>query len=431
MFKKAQKIGWVSAGAIVVANMIGTGVFTSLGFQLSDITNTWSILLLWTLGGLIAIAGAFAYAELGSHYGRSGGEYHYLTELYHPLVGYLAGWISLSVGFAAPIALAAIAMGGYLENYWSFPAKAMALSVVILISLVHSFSIRQSSDFQNISTGLKILIIASLVLFGLMVAPEQSALDYSLGWSDEIFLPAFGIALVYVTYSYTGWNAAAYIIEEIKDPVLNLPKALIRGTFIVTLLYVLMQFVFLKHASIDQMKGQVDVGHIVAANLFGDKGGMIISYLIAVFLISSISAMVWVGPRVSMVMAQDYKLWSFLGKTNKKQIPVRAIWFQAIISLVLILTGTFEQVLLYCGFILMLSSLLCVLGTFKLHMDRTVKLKYTNPTYPWFPAFFVVIGILILSFMIYEKPVESLLGLVNILIGIITYFVSLKMIEND
>ncbi|MBT8190595.1 MAG: amino acid permease, partial [Bacteroidia bacterium] len=232
-------------------------------------------------------------------------------------------------------------------------------------------------------------------------------------------------------YSYTGWNAAAYIIEEIKDPVINLPKALIRGTFIVTLLYVLMQFVFLKHASIDQMKGQVDVGHIVAANLFGNKGGLIISYLIAVFLISSISAMVWVGPRVSMVMAQDYKLWSFLGKTNKKQIPVRAIWFQAIISLVLILTGTFEQVLLYCGFILMLSSLLCVLGTFKLHMDRTVKLKYTNPTYPWFPAFFVVIGILILSFMIYEKPVESLLGLVNILIGIITYFVSLKMIEND
>lgn len=420
-----QKIGWVSAGALVVANMVGTGVFTSLGFQVIDIDNSWAIILLWSIGGVIALTGAFSYAEIGSALGRSGGEYHYLSELYHPIVGYLSGWISLSVGFAAPLALAAMGMAAYVGGYWGIHPTFIAIGILVIVSLIHSFSLKSSSRFQNFTTIAKVVLIIVLIAAGLLLASENSGLAFSSSWQNQIIIPAFAVSLVYVTYSYTGWNAAAYIVEEIKSAPKNLPKALIRGTVVVTILYVLLQIVFLKHASIDQLAGKVDVGHVVAQNLFGETGGITISHLIAFFLISSISAMVWVGPRVTMAMAEDYQLWSFLKKKNKTGIPVRAIWFQTLISVLLILMGTFEQILLYCGFILQISSALCVFGVFRLRKLKS-DLPYRNPFHPIFPIIFTIISILIVGFMVIEKPFESLIGISNLVLGLATYFISKK-----
>ena len=427
MAKINSKIGWPSATAIVVANMVGTGVFTSLGFQVVGIENTWSLLLLWLIGGVVALAGAFSYAELGSYFKRSGGEYHYLSEIYHPLVGYLSGWISLTVGFAAPIALAAMAMGAYISPYWSIDPKWMAVIVVLIVSLIHSISIRQSSRFQNTTTLLKVILIILFIVCGLWISPEETGLDFTWIGSDELGLPAFAVSLVYVTYSYTGWNAAAYIVEEIEDVETNLPKALIRGTALVTLLYLLLQFIFLRHTPIDQLAGQMEIGHIVANQMLGETGGKAISYAIAFFLISSISAMVWVGPRVGQVMAEDYRLWRFLGVKNKNAVPVKAIWFQTGLSVLLILTGSFEQVLLYCGFILQLSSALSVGGTILLRRKNKEKLPYQSPAYPFFALFFVGISIWILVFLIYEKPFESLLGLSNLLLGGFSYWIGKKI----
>lgn len=420
-----QKIGWMSAAALVVANMVGTGVFTSLGFQVTDIDNSWAIILLWAIGGLIALTGAFSYAEIGSAFGRSGGEYHYLSELYHPIVGYLSGWISLSVGFAAPLALAAMGMAAYVGDYWGIHPTSVAIGVLVFVSLIHSFSLKSSSRFQNFTTIAKVLLIFLLIAAGLLMSSDHSGLDFSSSWQNQIILPAFAISLVYVTYSYTGWNAAAYIVEEIKKAPKNLPKALIRGTVIVTVLYVLLQIVFLKHATIDQLSGKVDIGHIVAQNIFGEAGGITISHLIAFFLISSISAMIWVGPRVTMAMAEDYNLWSFLKKKNQTGIPVRAIWFQTLISVLLILMGTFEQILLYCGFILQISSALCVFGAFRLRKLKS-DLPYHNPFHPIFPIIFTMISILIVGFMVVEKPFESLIGISNLVVGLATYFISKK-----
>lgn len=419
--QKQDKIGWKSATALVVANMIGTGVFTSLGFQLQGTTNTISILILWALGGLIAVAGAFAYAELGAKFPRSGGEYHYLSEIFHPAIGYLSGWVSITVGFAAPVALAAMALGEYVGKLYAINPTVLATFTVIGVALVHSLNLKSSSRFQNVTTLLKLVLISGFILIGFFMPVEPNALDYSSSWQGEVLLPVFAISLVYVTYSYTGWNAAAYVVEEIKDPGKNLPKALIRGTLIVTVLYILLNWMFLAHAPVEAMVGKVEVGQVVATNVLGKAGGQVISLAIALFLISSISAMVWVGPRVSLVMAEDYSLWRFLLKKNANGIPVRAIWFQTAVSLIMIWTGTFEAVLLYCGFILQLFSALTVAGVF--FIDRS-SLSYRNPTHPWLPVFFLIISIWVLAFLLYDKPFESILGLSNLVVGYGTYLVA-------
>lgn len=421
-----RKIGWVTATALVIANMIGTGAFTSLGFQLQQTSNTWSILIIWTLGGIIALSGAFSYAELGAYFKRSGGEYHYLSELFHPLVGYLSGWVSLTVGFAAPIALAAMAMSNYLEALIGMDTRIFATLVIGTITLVHTFNIRYSSIFQNYATLFKVLIILIFIIAGFIFSSSDHAFDWSDSWQLELLSPAFAVSLIFVTYSYTGWNAAVYILDEIRDIRRNLPRALISGTLVVLVLYVLLQLVFLKHGSLVQLQGEVEVGSVAAINLFGNTGGYIVSIAIAIFLVSSISAMIWVGPRVTHVMSEDYRLWRLLISRNKQNIPVRAIWFQSGLSLVMIWTGTFEQVLIYCGFILLLFSALAVSGTFVMRVKR-LKLPYRNPTHPWLPAIFLIASAWILVFLIGEKPMESLLGLFNLVLGLLTFYISKKL----
>lgn len=424
MHSKSGKIGWRVAAALVVANMIGTGVFTSLGFQLTDIRHSWSIIILWLLGGAMAVIGAFSYAEVGSTFPKSGGEYHFLSRLYHPFIGYLAGWVSLLVGFAAPVALAAMALGAYTSNVLVLPPKALAIGTLVLISAIHCFNLKVSSRFQSAATWFKVLLIVFLIGAGLWHTGGAGALDFTGGWTAEISRPAFAIAFVFVTYSYTGWNAAAYIIGEVDRPAVNLPRALVRGALLVTLLYVLLQVVFLKHATLEELQGTLDVGHIFATNVFGTEGALLINLLIGLFLISSISAMTWVGPRVTMAMGEQYSLWRFLKRKNARGIPVPAIWFQTALGIVYVLTGTFESVLLYCGFILQLSAALTVAGVFVLRRRKEPASGFRSPGYPWLPGAFIVLSLWVLGYLLANQPVESLVGLLILLVGAGTYFLN-------
>lgn len=421
MERKGDKITWKSGAALVVANMIGTGVFTSLGLQLQAVENTWSIVLLWAIGGMVALSGAYSYAELGAYFKRSGGEYHYLSEIFHPVLGYLSGWVSLTVGFSAPIALAAMALAAYTSELTNLHQGVIAIAVVLIISIVHSFNLRQSSRFQNITTIIKLLLIIFFIISGLILTPVETGLDWSAGWQEELIAPAFAVSLVYVTYSYTGWNAAAYIVEEIKAPSVNLPKALIRGTGLVIFLYILLQLVFLRHAPLEALKGKLEIGHIAAVKLFGATGGNVISVAVAIFLISSISAMVWVGPRITMALSEDYTWWRILAAKNKNGIPVRAIWLQAILSIAMILTGSFEKVLLYCGFTLQLFSALSVFGIFILRRRGDYKGNFKSPGYPYMQLIFLGISLWILVYLLIDKPLESFLGLSNLLLGWLSY----------
>lgn len=413
--------------AIVIANMVGTGVFTTLGFQLQVIQNTWSILLLWLAGGLIALMGAFSYAEIGTHLPRSGGDYLFLSKTMHPLVGYLSGWVSVTVGFAAPIALAAMAMGAYLHKFLGIGAVQIAVVSILIISLAHSIDLRKSSWFQGLFTVLKLLLIAGLITAGFWHTPSLPTLDLSDGWRREIIHPAFAIALIYVTYAYSGWNAAAYIVGEIRRPNRNLPIALVGGTVLVSLFFILLQLALLRQAPIGAMAGKVEVGQIAAEFMFGPNAGKWVSFAIGFLLISSISGMIWVGPRIARAMASDYQLWRFLQRDNGAGIPVRAIWFQAAISIFLILSGKFETVLLYSGFILQIFTTITVGSLFVLRQRQTPHPYYRSPLYPILQLIFIAISLWMVVYMIADRPRESAWGALNLLIGLASYYLSRKL----
>ncbi len=414
------RIGILTASSIVVANMIGTGVFTSVGFQLSAVQNTWSILLLWFIGGLLALFGAFAYAELGTHFTSSGGDYVFLSRVFHPMLGFLTAWAGLTVGFSAPVALAAIAFTKYISPFGLHRQSWIATVIILLITILHSFTIRHSSRFQNISTLVKILFLIALIATGTLIAGNvNNALDYSDSWTHEISSPGFAVSMVFVAYSYTGWNAAAYITEEIKDPAKNLPRALIQSTVFVAVLYILFNWVLLRHATVDMLAGKEDVSFIAFKNLLGEQGGKWVSFFIALQLIATISSYLWVGPRVTMAMAKEHALWKPLSVVNRHGLPVRALWLHAAISIALSLTGSFEKVLLYAGFVLQLMSSLTVAASLFISNKNTG--GFTTPFKPIPQIVFLVFNAWVLVYTLIDKTAESLSGLLILVVGAVIY----------
>ena len=415
------KIGWKTAAGLVVANMVGTGVFTSLGFQLPATPNSWAILLLWLLGGILALIGAFTYAELGTYFKGSGGDYVFLTRAIHPFAGYLYAWVSLTVGFSAPIAISAMAMGAYLRPFGQFFSHSgFGIAIILLLAAVLTTNMQSASRFQNSATVLKILFVLVLITLGVVFAPfPDNALDFASGWASSVWQPGFAVSLVYVTYAYTGWNAAAYITDEIENPRKSLPKALIGSVAIVTLMYLALQLVLLKHATHSQLSGQVEVATIAFGNLFGQTGALWVGAFIALQLVATISGYLWVGSRVTQAMAQGHTLWRHLAKSSSRGIPVRALWAQAFISIILVLSGSFEQVLVYVGFVLQLMGMLSVASILWL---KPKPQTFQSPLRPFLQLLYLVCSGWILTYTLIDKPVESLVGLGIVAIGAVTYF---------
>lgn len=423
MSPSTSKISWKTAAGLVIANMIGTGVFTSLGFQLAEVQNTWSILLLWIIGGLMALIGAFTYAELGTHFRKTGGDYIFLSESIHPSVGYLYAWVSLTVGFSAPIAIAAMAMNGYLGPLFG-DSIYPGLFFLIAIPIAHIFSVRRSAQFQDIFTLIKIAFVLCLIFIGFCFAPsvESSSFNFSDSWQQEVIIPGFAVSLIYVFYAYTGWNSAAYIIEEVDQPAKNLPKALIWATFSVMIVYVLIQLVLLKHASIAQLSGKVEVADIAFGNLFGATGALWVSFFIGVQLIATISGYSWIGPRVTYAMARDFKLWKPLSKVNPNGIPVRAIVLNTAISLSLFLSGSFEQIMLYAGFVLQLMGTITVYSSLKIKKETGFK----SPLKPWIQYIYIAFSTGVMVYLFWDRPLESLAGLGMVGFGLLIFLFDKK-----
>lgn len=425
--KSKAGIGTLTGISIVVANMIGAGAFTSLGFQLESLSNTAVILSLWILGGIVALAGAFSYAEIGTMIKKSGGEYTFLSRIYHPIVGYLSGWISLTVGFAAPIALSVIAFTKYLPLDIEYP-KLVGITLVFVITLIHCSNLKSSSKFQNVSTLLKVLFIISIIIIGIFLPEsENSAINFEQPYWTEIGSLAFAISLIYVSYSYSGWNAAAYITEEFRNPQKSLPVALIGGTLLVTVLYTLLQFILLKHVPYSELVGKLNVGTIGIQYMLGSAAAKVFSAGISILLISGISAMVWVGPRVTSNIAREHKLWRFF-KAESNLIPKRALWLQFALTVFLLLTGTFEQIMIYCGVLLNMSTLLVVIGVLILrHKKADMAESFRSPLFPLFQIIFIIVSLWMIIFAFIHSPIECLLGFGNLLLGFLTLIISYRM----
>ncbi len=421
----APRISAFTATCIVVANMVGTGVFTSLGFQVADFRSPFVLMALWVVGGVGALCGALSYGELGAAMPRSGGEYHFLSRIYHPAVGFLSGWVSLTVGFAAPVALAGLALAQYMSRVYPLGRPLLvAAGVIGAISAVHALGIKAGTRFQVAFTAAKVLLILGFSVCGLFMADPQSLTMAPSGADLGLLLSGpFAVSLVFVSYAYSGWNAAAYVAGEMADPRRDLPKALLAGTAVVMALYVMLNYVFLLAAPMGELAGKVDVGYIAAAHVFGALGGRIMGGLISLGLISTISAMTWAGPRVAQVMGQDIPLFGRLARTSPSGAPVGAIVLQLAIVLILLFTSTFERVLTYLGFTLALCSFLTVAGVYVLRRRQPdLPRPYRTWGYPVTPALFLAINGWMLLYILKQRPLESLAGLGTLLLGLILYF---------
>lgn len=424
-----QKIGFATAISLVIANMIGTGVFTSLGFQVMNIESGFAIIMLWIVGGILSLCGALTYGEIGSAFPDSGGEYNYLSKLYHPSVGFLSGWVSVTVGFAAPVAAAATALGLYVNKiYPGVDPVMLAITIIVILTSIHSINLKLGSAIQRAFTLIKIVIIVMFVGFGLFHKPGHttSFAPTSDSW-NQITSAAFAVSLVFVTYAYSGWNAAAYISGEIKEPQKNLPKALVWGTLIVMIIYTALNFIFMYSVPVPELKRQVEVGYLSANKIFGHDLGQFMSLVIALLLVSTVSAMILAGPRVMQAMGKGMRQLSIFSKTNRNNVPYIAIIFQSVISIVLVLTSSFESLITYVGFTLNLFTFLTVCGVFILRKKyKHIQPEYKTPLYPVTPILFLFISGWILFFIFKNKTEESLYGLGTVLLGFIFYWLSEK-----
>jgi len=428
--RKFAGITTFTASAIVVADMVGIGVFTSLGFQVQNITSAFSVLVLWIVGGVVALCGALAYGELAAALPRSGGEYNFLSRIYHPAIGFMAGWLSITVGFAAPIALAAIAFGVYFKGVvpGAPSALALGLGVAWLVALVHLTGLRHERVFQNVTTIAKILLIIGFLIAGFATATPQdisfapSAIDL-----QHISGAPFAIGLVFVMYSYSGWNASTYIIEEIDQPQRTVPRSLFIATFIVLFLYLALNMLFLYSTPMEKMAGQLDVALVAGTHIFGDAGGRIVGGLICAGLIATISAMTWIGPRVTKVMGEDMPALGVFAKTTKGGVPAAAIVLQLFVVTLLILSQSFEHVLNYIQFSITLSSFLTVLGVMVLRRTRPgLTRPYRTWGYPVTPLIFLGVTGFMMFYLLSERPVQSLAGLATLLSGLVVYWIWMK-----
>jgi APA family basic amino acid/polyamine antiporter len=424
LVESGPSVSVIVATAIVVADMIGVGVFTSLGFQVKDIPSAFSILLLWTVGGLVALCGVFSYSELGAMFPRSSGEYNLLSRAYHPAFGFLAGWISATVGFAAPVALAAMAFGEYGKSVLpGSPPMLLAVSVVWLVSIVQLTGVKHSSTFQLVSTILKVALIIAFLAAGFVIGTPQpvSFVPRAGDFAHAVSAP-FAIGLVFVMYSFSGWNAATYITGEMQDARQNLPRALLAGTLIVMVLYVALNAVFLHTAPIDKLAGQLDVATISGAYIFGDIGGRAVAAMICVGLVSSISAMMWIGPRVMMTMGEDIPALKIFARRSERGAPAYAILFQLVVANLLLFTRSFEAVLDFIQFALLFCSFFTVLGVIKLRITRPdLPRPYRAWGYPMTSVVFLLVTGFMMYYLLTERPLQSFLGMLIMMSGLLIY----------
>ena len=406
--------------------MIGTGVFTSLGYQLVDIQSIFPLLMLWVVGGVVALCGALTYSELGSALPRSGGEYHLLHRILHPSVGFAAGIVSATVGFTAPSVLAAMALGSYIKAVFPFFNQTIIASLVIVFfHVLHMRSIRWGTIFQSGSTAIKVGLLFIFIVFGFLTTNTQSISILPKSGDGTILLSSsFAVSLVWVSYAYTGWNSVIYIAGEIKDPKDNISRTMVIATSFVMFMYVLLNYIFLNTASVEDMSGQVDIGYISGIAIFGSVGAKIVGLGISILLLSTVSSYVYIGPRIMQIMGEDHKFISFLSVTNKNNIPINAFFLQLAISFLFITTSSFEEVLMYAGITLIITTTLTVISLFILrykepYLDR----PYEVWGYPFTPLIYLIVNVWILFYSIQHSQFESIIGIGIIIISIATHFI--------
>ena len=410
--------------------MIGTGVFTSLGFQLVEIQSIFPLLMLWLIGGIVALCGALTYSELGSALPRSGGEYHLLHRIIHPSIGFAAGIVSATVGFTAPAVLAAMALGSYLKAVFpSLDQTIVASIVIVFFHAIHMKSIRWGTSFQGGSTAIKVGLLFVFIFFGFLTVNNHQSISIipKPGDGSILLSSSFAVSLVWVSYAYTGWNSVIYIAGEVEDPQINLSKTMLFSTGFVMCIYILLNYIFLYTVPIADMVGQVDIGYISGIAIFGNTGAKIIGIGISILLLSTVSSYVYIGPRIMQIMGEDHKLLSFLKIKDNKNIPRNAFWLQLFLSFLFIFTASFEQVLMYAGITLIITTTLTVISLFILrYKEPLLDRPYRVWGYPITPLIYLMVNVWILYYSFLESQIESFIGIGIVIFSILIHYLFTK-----
>ncbi|MGW8316630.1 MAG: amino acid permease [Bacteroidales bacterium] len=426
-----RKLRLFSLTNIVIGDMIGAGIFTTSGLLLAQLHDPLLLLLLWVVGGAIALSGALSYGELGAKFPSAGGDYIFLTRLFSPLTGFLSGWVSFLVGFSAPVAASSLAFAEYLVRtlpeevlppQLELTKKMIAVAIILAFTMIHYFGLRAGSRVQNTLTVLKIGLILILIFTGFVFG--EGSFDHFHIEKGEDFsgasLKTIGLSLMWILFAYSGWNASTYVGSEVQNPMKNIPRSLIIGTFTVTAIYLLLNVLYVYAVPPDDMKGVISIGGLTANNLFNRSLDQLFSLFIALILLSAISVLIIIGPRVYYAMAQSGHFFGLAKRINRSKVPGISILLQSGLAIIYVVSGTFDQIITFLSFSLGIFPILAVIGVFKLRISRQTALKI--PGYPVLPAFFILtsLGILILAFL--ERPVESSIALAVIVAGIPMFF---------
>ena len=444
-----RQLGLVSAAALVVSNMIGTLIFGSLGFQAGDLGDPKVILLIWVVGAVCALAGAFCYSELGINFPSSGGEYVYLTRAFGPTWGFMTGWVSFFAGFSAPIALAALAFSNYLGFFWpalktdsasitlgsgafTFKvggAQLCASALILAFTVINFFGVRRVAALQNVLTATKLIVIGSFILLGLTVGTGNwdHFSQPATRWTTTPIGAQFAISLFWVYVGYSGWNAATYVAEEIRQPRRTLPLALAAGTAVVAVIYIALNVVFIYSTPLEKMKGQIAVGSIAAQNLFGPAVAGIFSALMAVSLVSTVNAMVTIGPRVYYAMAKNGAFFQAAGRVHEQwRTPVFAITCQGLVAMLMTMTP-FPDLAIYIGVLLNFFASVSVASLFVLRRrPGWIKLPVVSFAFPLVPLTFVLVGAWMTLFGVTLQPKISGIAAATVVTGALIYHFRIK-----
>ncbi|MBV9505561.1 MAG: amino acid permease [Acidobacteriia bacterium] len=445
-----RQLGFFSSTALVISNMVGTGIFATTGFMAGDLGSARLILICWTVGALFAIAGALSYSELGINFPSSGGEYVYLTHAYGPEWGFMTGWVSFFAGFSAPIATAALAFSDYLGYFYPSLKQAnaslvigsgtlalrigrgqlLASALIATFTILNCFGVGRVAKVQNVLTSTKLLVIMGLVIAGFAAGTGSWAhFSEAAARTSTVSLPAqFIVSLIYVMVGYSGWNAATYVAEEIRRPERTLPAALATGTAIVAALYLGLNLLFIYAAPLESMKGVIAVGSLAASNLFGPGVAGLFSALMALSIVSTVNAEVTIGPRVYYAMAKNRAFFGTAALVHPRwHTPVVAILSQGLCAMLLTLTP-FLELLVYIGMSLTLFSVLSVASLFVFRRRRPgwQRLAPVNFAWPLIPVAYIAVGLIMMGYGVFLHPKASLTAFATAGAGGLVYRFGLK-----
>ncbi len=445
-----RRLGLFDSTMVMAGIVIGSGIFLTTGIMAKTLPSPGWILLAWMTGGLLTLAGALTYAELGAALPQAGGQYVYLREAYGSMPGFLFGWILFLVYQTGGIAVLALAFAEFFSYFFpalstrallfAFQIQAMGLSlpfsvswgqvvgvgVILLLSLFNYLGVGLGKSIQNLFTILKIGVILAIVISGLILSRGRSApLGFGIPETDTgSLLTGFGIALVAVIWAFDGWNNVNFVAGEIKQPQRNLPLALILGTLLITILYVLTNVVYLRALPIPEMVGEVRIAEKATSALFGASSGAVISAAVLVSIFGSLNGSILTGPRVYYAMARDGLFFRAAGGVHpRRRTPGFAIALQAGWASLLTLSGSFEQIFTFAMFMAVLFWIAAAAAVFTLRRTRPdLPRPYRTWGYPIVPALFILASSGILVNTLVERPVEALAGVGLTVVGIPVYY---------